>query len=154
MAETNAVVTDSGGVPMPYSSKLSNYLRRRNPRRNLKGFVIGEWLRSLSVEELTRFVASAGRGPKPESIGQSMSAHDDVMLTALIASAVEHDSRTVPVNIELVHRIQYFAILEQFSRDGMIVINKLLSLRSGQNQMITLTEKGKAAGIEIRRGCH
>jgi hypothetical protein len=151
MFELDAVVTDAAGSPMPYSSQLSSYLRQRNSRGNAKVFVIGEWLRSLSSEELAVFIEFADQSLEHELPGQNTVPGADIMMVAIISLAVEQNNRNVAVAAELPLRVHHFATLEQLSREGFIVIDHPLSMTSDPTQTFTLTDKGKATGIQLQR---
>jgi hypothetical protein len=142
MFELDAVVTDADGAKMPYSSQLSSYLRQRNSRGNAKRFVIGEWLRSLSSEELADFLEFADQSLEHELPGQNIAAGADIMMVAIISLAVEQNNRNVAVAAKLPLRVHHFATLEQLSRKGFIVIDHPFSMTSDPTQTFTLTTKG------------
>lgn len=106
---------------MTHSESLVLFLMTRTQRPSKGGFHIGDWLSTLSNEELKDLIVLGESQASGEPIaGRHMDACDDFLQVAIVALAAETNAREISIDPGVPVLLELCVGLEHLSRDGFL----------------------------------
>lgn len=148
--EVCVTIAHPNGVPMRFSESLATFLLERKLGR----FSTGDWLQTLSEDELRAFFEIGQRWCNGED---SRDLHD-YLAVLLHAIAAEKKTKTVQLPPDEIFALGdgllHIASLEANRRNGFITLNCKLRLFPGPQDSISVTDKGMQHAEEWKRKLH
>lgn len=136
------------GVPMTHSESLISFLMTRTRLPSRSRFHIGDWLSTVSNEELKDLIVLGESQASGEPIaGRHAHVCDDFLQVAIVALTAEKNARELSIDPGVPVLLELCVGLEHLSRDGFLQLEGTLSIDpEAPPPRVFVTSKGIAAG--------
>lgn len=141
---------------MTHSESLILFLMTRTRQPSKGRFHIGDWLSTLSNDELKDLIVLGESQASGEPIaGRHTHACDDFLQVAIVALAAEKNAREISIDPGVPVLLELCVGLEHLSRDGLLQLHGALSIDpEAPPPRVFVTSKGISAGIKPEETWH